>query len=401
MRHSPGSLYAALAAATRSDVVIDASKTAEWLAARLQEDAAACGGARILLCTCDPLLAANTQRLRTGERVLDAVAAWHDQNATLVQVALAAGRPLLRVDFEDLRADTEGTLRRVCDFLGLDFEPRMANWASELGHAGGHHAESSYGDPRPLVTATDPAHERALAHWLGRDSVPTLHVSEVREAAQALSATLVTALLGYAIELPARRADSDPEELERDRAWAKAEVALAQGSLLRGDSAAALDTLALQFEWFGPAFDDLGLDLQYESIGAVLFDLLSREGLPEQALLVARTVLAARPDSPVILPLLAGSLAANGDTAGARDMLVTLLEHSPADALDSAALAGPVATVLAATPPDDAAFAPLLAAVAQHATLLAAASNALGALHPSATGEPSPEHAVPEPAAAH
>ena len=371
MKKSPQALYAALAEWAHADVVIDASKTAEWLAARLQEVAAQPTGVRIVFCTSDPVTAAQTEHLRTGESPLDAAARWHDQNAQLLLVAMASGRPVLRVAYDDLRANTELTLRTVCEFAGLAFEPGMGDWHAQRGHGGGNHAESSYGTPRPLVPTEDEGNVRAVQHWLGQAIATPLHVSDVRRLSQTLGSTMLTGLLGYGVTLPERRADASDAERERDREWARNEVAAAQEALLRGDHAGALETLAVLFEWFGPAFDELGLDLRYESIAAVLFDLLSREGRLEDAMAVARVTLDARPDSVVVLGLVASTQADQRAFADARASFASLLALAGPGTLDEAALAAPLASTLAATHPDDASFAALVTGLAPHAALLA------------------------------
>ncbi len=52
--------------------------------------------------------------------------------------ASALAPRILEVRYEDLVRDTEGTVRRICDFLGETFEPAMLDWQRNIGQVPAH-----------------------------------------------------------------------------------------------------------------------------------------------------------------------------------------------------------------------------------------------------------------------
>ena len=65
------------------------------------------------------------RRLRRSH-IIRTVAKWRYYNKVILRLAHQTERNLV-VDYGDFRSDTEGTLRRVCDFLGLDVCPEIMN----------------------------------------------------------------------------------------------------------------------------------------------------------------------------------------------------------------------------------------------------------------------------------
>jgi hypothetical protein len=55
------------------------------------------------------------------------------QQADLYDQVLAEGLPAVVVDSADIRAHPEGMLRKLCEAIGLPFDPAMLSWP-----AGGH-----------------------------------------------------------------------------------------------------------------------------------------------------------------------------------------------------------------------------------------------------------------------
>ena len=56
------------------------------------------------------------------------------QQLELFEHAVALGKTAVVIDSADIRADPEGMLRKLCDAIGLGFEPSMLHW-SQGGHA--------------------------------------------------------------------------------------------------------------------------------------------------------------------------------------------------------------------------------------------------------------------------
>jgi len=203
----PCGVYDALAEATGCDTIVDASKTGRWLAARINDPTAGGWPTHIILCTSDPLLAVRAHGAMTGEAATACATLWHDQNAALLQAALASGCPVLHLKFDDLAAQTDATLRRACEFVGLEFSPAFATWFEAPAHTTGLHAESAW-DGQVLGASDAPgtaAHRAAAFAWIGVAGVdgsearPALHFADVLDVQQLLAASPLTGMLNYAI----------------------------------------------------------------------------------------------------------------------------------------------------------------------------------------------------------
>jgi hypothetical protein len=84
----------------------------------------------------------------------EAIAVWHeDQSEGLAALALLGPHRVRCVRYEDLLIDGEGQLRAICDFLQLDFDPKMLEFyvtesAKQMAVEGGPRKNLS----RPLMT---------------------------------------------------------------------------------------------------------------------------------------------------------------------------------------------------------------------------------------------------------
>lgn len=60
---------------------------------------------------------------------------WYSVYQHAINLCLLHGTPFLLLRYEDLCLDPHRSLRRVCDFLGIEFEPRMLEYWSEPCHS--------------------------------------------------------------------------------------------------------------------------------------------------------------------------------------------------------------------------------------------------------------------------
>jgi sulfatase maturation enzyme AslB (radical SAM superfamily)/tetratricopeptide (TPR) repeat protein len=380
----PSGLYDALARATACDTILDASKTPRWLAARINDEAANGRPTHIILCTSDPLLAVRAQGAMTGESATTCAELWHDQNAALLQGAFASGCPVLNVRFDDLAAQTDETLRRVCDFLGLEYSPALAAWFEAPAHTVGLHAESAW-DGELLSArsaAGTAAHTEAAFAWIGVDGTderPALHFADVIDVQQLLAASPVAGLLNYAIELPTYDANESPEARERTLAWVRTKLDEAREAMLEERAPQAFEVLLFLFNHFGTSFDSLGFELTYESLATVLTDMLTQAGQYEEALAVTTEVITNHPDSADATRMHATALLRMGKSATARELVQNVLARCPPDMVGDAQLPDVIEQVLVQTHPDDPAMAIFLTALARHPRIAACVDAALEA----------------------
>ncbi len=69
---------------------------------------------------------------------------------------------ILEVRYEDMVVDLEGTIRRICAFLGEDFEPAMLQWHGQVGQLSGEQASLHTKLRQPLLSDAVAAWRRKL-----------------------------------------------------------------------------------------------------------------------------------------------------------------------------------------------------------------------------------------------
>lgn len=133
----------------------------------------------------------------------------HEHNPLLERYVPAIARflrqsqvPLVRVQYENLVQEPEANARRICTFLGIDFEPGMVDYGSAPGAKG--ESTRGLGDPTTVARETRPT-TRSLAKW-------------------AEAATGRPERVGHYRELLARLADDDLETWGYPRAQIAQEI---------------------------------------------------------------------------------------------------------------------------------------------------------------------------------
>lgn len=317
--NGPGAVSAALAATTGRRVVIEGPVPAGWLAVRL-----ACGepsgdDARIVICVCDPMLYVRKRAGVTEEFAKQRAIEWRDEQNALVSAALSSGRPVLVVRYEDLVNQPGGTLARVCAFAGIEYEPALARWWEAPSHAIGANSEAwgvagfvranrartAPADPRERRVATMPA--------LDRDPGASFDVDVAHAVITELRPTGLYEMFGYEPALPPYRAPRDDAERQGTAAWVKSDLRRIREDVLHGRANAAISTLKLLVDHFGPAFDDLGLEAKYGNLALVLVELLSNQQRAAEALPYACALAVHAPHDPEAQRSLALASASVGD----------------------------------------------------------------------------------------
>jgi hypothetical protein len=148
-------LYAQVAAHVGKSVIIDSTKDERWIETRAAEVRAGGGTPVLLLLSRDGRAVVNSRLRKYPDRdPAEQIQAWVDKMATSQALFDAFDGPKMRIRYEDLAENTEATLKALCDLIGLDYQPAMANFAAVEHHVlGGNSgtqfiaARSRYEDP--------------------------------------------------------------------------------------------------------------------------------------------------------------------------------------------------------------------------------------------------------------
>jgi len=377
----PAAVSTALAEATGVRLVVEGPASASWLAARLAYGAACGEDVRIVVCVCDPLLYVRKRAGVTEEYARRRVAEWRDQQNALVSAALASGRPLLVVRYEDLTERAEETLARVCAFAGLEAEPALAEWWEAPTHAIGARSEAwgvaespragraASGYPKERRIETMPAQDRDPATSLGPEIARAV-IAEVRPSGLYES-------FGYAPVLPPYRTPQDESERAKTLAWVREDLGQIREAVIEGRAEEAIGTLRLLVDHFGPAFDELELELDYEHLAGVLVDLLNQQQRGAEALPYARALAEHAPQNLEAQRLLAVAGTGAGDVPATLAAYERLVHMSDGTGGASETLATDIAGLLAGGGCDEPAARAFLGTLAEHEELAAAVDTTL------------------------
>ncbi len=381
----PAAVVAALAATTGRRLVIEGPASASWLTARLAYGAASGEDTRVVVCVCDPLLYVRKRAGVTEEYARRRVAEWREQQEALVNAGLASGRPLLVVRYEDLVAQPEATLARVCAFSGLELEAALTEWWEAPTHAIGAKTEAwgvaeplranrgaaPPGNPKESRVETMPAQDRDPGGSLGPEIARAVIV-ELRPSG-------LYQRFGYAPTLPPWRAPRDEGEREKTAAWVREDLQGVRAAVLAGRAVEAIDTLRLLVDHFGPGFDELGLELRYANLASVLVDLLNHQQRGAEALPYARALAEHVPQDVEAQRLLAVAGTGAGDVPAALQAYGRLVRMNGAAGAVAETLAQDIAALLVSAGRGTAGVPAFLGALAEHAELAAAVDTTLAA----------------------
>jgi MoaA/NifB/PqqE/SkfB family radical SAM enzyme len=379
----PAAVAAALAASTGTRLVIEGPAPAARLAARLAGGAASGEDTRIVLCVCDPLLYVRKRAGVTEELAKRRVTEWCSQQDALVSAALATGCPTLVVRYEDLVRRPEETLARVCRFAGLEYESALATWWESPGHAIGATSEAwGVAEPASSVRAVhgDPRERRVetMPMW-DADPATSLGTRVARAVIAELRPTGLYGTFGYEPLLPPHRAPRDEAEREELAAWVEEDLRIVREAVDEGRVEAAIPILRLLVDHFGPAVDDLGLEVDFETLASVLVELLQHQQSGAEALRYARALAEHAPRSIEAQQLLATVGTGAGDLPSALEACDRLVRLHGAEGSTPASLPGDVAGLLVNTGARGPAVPGLLGTLAEHAEVAGAVDATLTA----------------------
>ena len=333
----PAAVSAAPAATTGRRLVVEGTASANWLAERLACGASCAEDTRVVVCVCDPLLHLRRRAGVTEEYAQRRGAEWRDRQNALMSATLASGRPLLVVRHEDLTERTEGTLARVCTFAGVGYEAGLAECWEAPAHA---------------IDAK----------------------SEDRGAAEPVRANQGPAGPGE---------PRDEDEREQTAAWVREDLCRIREAVVEGRAEEAIGTLRLLVDRFGPAFDELGLELDYERLAGLLVDLLNHQQRGAEALPYAQALVEHAPQSLEARRLLAVAVASTGDVPATLEAYGQLVQMSRISGTMPASLPGEVADLFVTVDPYEPAMPAFLGALAAHTQLAAVVEATLAARFPT------------------
>ncbi len=316
-----------------------AAEALPWIQARLAEAAETEALVRLIVCTSGPVPDAAWRQATTPADVAQAVTAWSEDVRTLLALGVAAQCPLLVLRAEEMAAEPAMVLARAAAFADL---------------------------PAPSTTAT-------LA--LAPVAPPTIRAA--RAAMRTLAASDLPWILGYDVALPPLPATRDAALTRELAAWAGEELAAARDAALLHDVPVAVEAMKTLLDYFGPAFDELGLDLSYEALGIALCDILQSVQMDEPVALVARQLLAERPRCREAYRYLGLAQFALGASQAAVAPMTQFLRLSADEGTDPAYLAPEIARLSADLHPDDAGVHGYFAALGELPALAAAVEAAL------------------------
>lgn len=163
-------------------------------------------GARLLWLYRDPrdVAASSRQSVFSTFHPYYTAKLWDEQQAKGLALE-AAGVPLLRVRYEDLAAEPEAEIRRICGYLGEDYHPHMLEFFK------GKEARSSSSLSESWKKTAEPVSAEGLARWR-RD----LSREEVHAVESVAGETMER--LGYAPDNDATQR-SAPTTSQRVRFW--------------------------------------------------------------------------------------------------------------------------------------------------------------------------------------
>ena len=148
-------LHAQLAGFTGADVIVDTTKDERWIASRAEETRAAGGTPYLIFLTRDGRAVVNSRIRKYPERDPgDQIRQWAEKMSTSRALFEAFEGPKREVRYEDLASNTEATVRGLCAWLEIDFEPAMLDFTTTPHHVlGGNNgtqylaAKAVFGDP--------------------------------------------------------------------------------------------------------------------------------------------------------------------------------------------------------------------------------------------------------------
>lgn len=196
-------------AATGSPVVVDSSKYVDWLRLAVAGSRGLGRSIRVLLTLRNPFGFAASVRRTDGREAWEAANLWRDTVFDAMRLLGGLALPYMIVRYEDFAFEPEPLLRRICDFLSLEWtDGLMRFWERDTHALGGNpHAYVWYPDYTERVDyssefAADRAiatsfRERSFGGWADDRWRSELGPGQLDEILQTPLLTTVANLAGY------------------------------------------------------------------------------------------------------------------------------------------------------------------------------------------------------------
>jgi hypothetical protein len=128
--------YRAILARSDAPIMIDGSKRIDW-SNRLY-DTGLTSRVSVIVCARNPFAFANSE-IGSGRSVLTAATIWRDHYENVIRSLACRNIPSVMVRYEDFAFRPEPTIRRLCDFLNIAFNPQtLAYWNVPCHAIGGN-----------------------------------------------------------------------------------------------------------------------------------------------------------------------------------------------------------------------------------------------------------------------
>jgi hypothetical protein len=138
-------LYAQIALHVEKQVIIDSTKSDQWIEARIAEMHQSGGHPHLILLTRDGRAVVNSRIRKYPEREAETqIRDWMAQMQRSEALFARFDGPKLRIRYEDLAESTETVARQLCEFLGLEFEQSMTRFAEADHHVLGGNSGTQY-----------------------------------------------------------------------------------------------------------------------------------------------------------------------------------------------------------------------------------------------------------------
>ncbi len=198
------SAYRAVIERNEAPILLDGSKRIDWLNSLY--DSGLKSNVKAIICTRTPFSFAKSSdggALRLSP--MAAAASWRDFYLHTLRSLAGRGIPSLVVRYEDFAFRPEPSIRRVCEFLNIPFDPAMLTYWQVPSHAVGGNGGAYLRDPNFTPSALDKAEEwkinyfsnKPFGGWIEDKWIYGLTDEAVRQIMSVPMLNDVASLFGY------------------------------------------------------------------------------------------------------------------------------------------------------------------------------------------------------------
>jgi hypothetical protein len=198
------SAYRAVIERTEAPILLDGSKRIDWLNSLY--DSGLNSNIKVIICARTPFsFAKSSDGGAQPLRPIEAGASWRDFYLHTLRSLAGRGIPSLIVRYEEFAFKPEPSIRRVCDFLNIPFDPVTLNYWRVPSHAVGGNGGAYLRDPNFTPSALDKDEKWKLDYfsnkpfggWIEDKWIHGLTDAAVRQIMSVPMLNDVASLLGY------------------------------------------------------------------------------------------------------------------------------------------------------------------------------------------------------------